>query len=86
MQYYISFMLTTHWLDIYITYDVIILESLVPIWHHTCLLQYYWLHSLSGSLRPLTVLETGNLYIFDLKGEEMEIKIYFELSVLENKP
>ena len=46
IQYYISLGYTTLWLDIYITYKLIAPISLVSIWHHIQLLQYYWLYSL----------------------------------------
>ena len=52
IQYYISFRCTTEWLDIYITYKVISLLRLVPIWHHTQLLQYCWLYFLCCTLHP----------------------------------
>lgn len=41
-----TFRCGTYWLDIDTPYVVITPISLVSIWHHTSLLQYYWVYSL----------------------------------------
>ena len=62
MSYYVCFMYTPQWLDRhYITYYMIILINLVPIWHHMYLLDYC-LYYLCCTLHSHDYSVTTNLY------------------------
>lgn len=56
MQYYICFRSIIQLFSMYISYDVIITISLIPICHHAKLLPYYWLYSLCRTLDPVVCL------------------------------
>lgn len=52
IQCYISFSCANQWLEIYITYEVIILIIVVPTWRLSQLLPYFCLYSLCCTLHP----------------------------------
>ena len=61
IKYYISFRGPIQWLHIYAC-RVIIRSKLLPVWHHTSLLQGYWLYSLCSTLRLRDCFVTTSLY------------------------
>ena len=64
LTYNISFRCTTEWFNVYLHYKMITLIRLVIVWHHTNVLQYFWLYPLFNFLSKVFLKNSSSYYLF----------------------